>query len=165
MLYEMPVKCPVCQGGFHIERLGCENCGSTLEGKFEIDGLTLLTGAMRQFVVSFLKCRGNIREMEKLYGISYPTVRARIDEIVSALGEQPAADGAAADEAVAGEAGPDRSDADEASANAAADENEAGEGAQPAIPSRIEILRKLADGEIDADTAKELIEKNKRRTL
>jgi hypothetical protein len=88
MLYELPASCPVCKKAFHVRRLGCENCGSTLEGAFELDRLSQLPSEMRQFVIIFLKSRGNIREMEKFYGISYPTVRSRLDEIVALLDGQ-----------------------------------------------------------------------------
>ena len=85
MLYEPPSVCPVCGGNFHVKRLGCENCGSVLEGAFAPDRLSRLTPEMRRFVIIFIGSRGNIREMEKIYGISYPTVRARLDEIIAAL--------------------------------------------------------------------------------
>ena len=91
MLYELPAICPVCKKTFHVKRLGCENCGCTLDGAFELDRLSQLSTEMRRFVVIFLKSRGNIREMEKFYGISYPTVRSRLDEIVAALDGQSAA--------------------------------------------------------------------------
>ena len=92
MLYEMPSVCPVCGSGFKVTRLSCDACGSVLEGNFGLDRISLLSKEMRRFTMDFLKCRGNIREMEKLYGISYPTVRARIDDIVTALGEHPSQD-------------------------------------------------------------------------
>ena len=138
-LYELPVKCPVCQGGFHVARLGCENCGSTLEGNFKFDEISMLPGAMRQFVVNFLRCRGSIKEMEKLYGISYPTVRARIDEILAALGEQPEPDA------------PINGDQPAKQSEQTATAGDAQK--QP----RLEVLKRLAAGEIDAEEARNLL--------
>ncbi len=91
-MYEMPTQCPVCQGALKAARLACPACSTAIEGDFSIDRLVRLTGQQKQFVVSFLKCRGNIKEMEKEFNISYPTVRSRLDEIVSQLGEAPAKD-------------------------------------------------------------------------
>jgi hypothetical protein len=85
MAYELPAICPVCHERFNVKQLGCDVCGSVLEGNFELNRLSRLPREMQQFVITFLKCRGNIREMEKILEVSYPTVRARIDEIVAAL--------------------------------------------------------------------------------
>jgi len=92
MPYELPAACPICNEGLYVTRLKCKNCGSALKGEFELDRISRLTPSMRQFILEFLKCRGNIREMEKLFNISYPTVRARIDDIITRLGEQPSPD-------------------------------------------------------------------------
>ena len=89
-MYDMPSNCPVCMGGLSAARLLCPQCGTSVEGNFAIDRLSRLSQPQKQFVISFLKCRGNIKEMEKEYSISYPTVRSRLDEIVTALGESPA---------------------------------------------------------------------------
>ena len=131
MLYELPSVCPVCSGGFHVQRLGCEKCGCTLEGGFKLDRLSRLPVEMRDFIVIFVQSRGNIREMEKYYNISYPTVRARLDEIVSLLDSQETGD----------------------KVKNSVDTDGAG-----AEPSRLEVLQMLARGEIDANKARELIE-------
>ena len=55
-----------------------------------LDQESALTPEQRSFVYSFLRNRGNIREMEKELGISYPTVRARLDQVIAALGIEPA---------------------------------------------------------------------------
>ena len=102
MSYELLSTCPVCQGDLRVTSLACARCGTSVRGDFDAGGFARLTPAQRRFAVSFLRCRGNIREMEKEYSISYPTVRSRIDEIVASLGESPSdADegaGAGADE-------------------------------------------------------------------
>ncbi|MDR3121648.1 MAG: DUF2089 domain-containing protein [Clostridiales bacterium] len=152
MAYELPAACPVCQERFHVSRLTCARCGSALEGDFELDRLSRLTAAQRQFVIHFLKCRGNIREMEKAFAISYPTVRARIDEIVTALGERPEQDEDAGTGDVGGVGGADGTRA--ATQAGTREDRRGGEGRR--TPKR-EILERLARGEIDPETAKALI--------
>ena len=81
--------CPVCHRPLHITKLHCPACGTSIEGDFQAERLLALTPEQRGFVFSFLRNRGNIREMEKELGISYPTVRARLDQILAALGLEP----------------------------------------------------------------------------
>ena len=61
----------------------------TMEGRFPISKLGLLSSEQQQFVEAFLVARGNIKEVEKDLGISYPTVRKKLDEVVDALGYAP----------------------------------------------------------------------------
>ncbi|HHW09471.1 MAG TPA: DUF2089 domain-containing protein [Firmicutes bacterium] len=81
-----PGTCPVCGERMHLTRLACETCGSSLEGRFELCRFCRLTPEQQQFVEVFLVNRGNIREMERVLGISYPTVRSRLDAIIETLG-------------------------------------------------------------------------------
>src|SRR5690606_41916983 len=62
------------------------SCGTTIEGRFQASPLSRLTAEQRDFVVTFLKVRGNLREMERELGVSYPTVRNRLDGVLKALG-------------------------------------------------------------------------------
>jgi len=78
--------CPVCSSGMTITRLSCESCGTSVEGRFEIPLLCRLPDELYQFLVVFVKNRGVIREVEKELGISYPTVRSRLDAALAALG-------------------------------------------------------------------------------
>ena len=80
MAYDVLHDCPVCHKALHVTRLHCPSCGTTIEGDFQAERLLALTPEQRSFVYSFLRNRGNIREMEKELGISYPTVRARLDQ-------------------------------------------------------------------------------------
>ncbi len=91
MAHEILHNCPVCNKSLHVSKLHCPHCDITIEGDFEAERLLSLTAEQRSFVFSFLRNRGNIREMEKELGISYPTVRSRLDQVIAALGLEPAA--------------------------------------------------------------------------
>lgn len=78
--------CPVCGGPFHITRLECNACGSALEGHFLLHRLSRLTHDQMNFLESFIGNRGVIKDIEVDLGISYPTVKARLDDVTRALG-------------------------------------------------------------------------------
>lgn len=80
-------KCPACGNNrFSLARLECTNCGTAIEGRFSVSRLATLSEENVAFVETFLKCRGNIKEVERELGISYPTVRSRLDRVVKLLG-------------------------------------------------------------------------------
>jgi len=86
MGYKAPGKCPVCNEELKVSRLTCHHCSSSLEGEFDTCKFCQLPPEQIEFVEVFLKCRGNIKEVEKELGISYPTVRNRLDGVIQALG-------------------------------------------------------------------------------
>jgi hypothetical protein len=86
MKHPAPGACPVCGEQMHITRLACAACDSALEGQFTICKFCRLSPEQQHFLEVFLVNRGNIREMERVLGISYPTVRSRLDSIIEALG-------------------------------------------------------------------------------
>lgn len=79
-------KCPVCKQNLEVTKLHCNHCNTTIEGSFTLCRFCRLTAEQKQFIETFIKCRGNIKEVEKDLGISYPTVRSRLDEGIIALG-------------------------------------------------------------------------------
>lgn len=85
MAYQIIHNCPVCGSGLRVTRLRCPSCNTVIEGDFQAERLLSLNAQQRSFVLSFLRNRGNIREMEKELGISYPTVRSRLDDIIQAI--------------------------------------------------------------------------------
>jgi hypothetical protein len=128
--------CPVCSGELAVTRLHCRSCGTTLEGEFTVGRFGRLTREQLTLLESFLRSRGNLRDMERELGISYPTVRGRVEALVRALGFGP------------------REGSDEAADEAAA--GAAGEGAPattPAALARQEILERLGRHEMTADEA------------
>jgi hypothetical protein len=80
------LKCPSCDGNLTVARLDCPDCKISIEGEFTPPALLKLTGAQIDFVEVFIKNRGVIRDVERELGVSYPTVRARLDEVITALG-------------------------------------------------------------------------------
>lgn len=91
-MYTMPGACPVCAEELEVVRLQCGNCGTVVEGRFSPSRFARLSAEQVAFLEVFLRSRGNIREVERELGISYPTVRARLDAVLNTLGLAPAAD-------------------------------------------------------------------------
>lgn len=85
MDYKSPHQCPVCGSGLSISRLSCDKCKTSLEGSFLLCKFCSLPAEQIRFIEVFIGCRGNIKEVEKELGISYPTVRNRLDEVIDAL--------------------------------------------------------------------------------
>src|SRR5215470_1391580 len=82
------LKCPSCQNDLSVAELACPGCEIEIRGQFALPAILKLAPAQLDFVEVFLKNRGVIRDVERELGISYPTVRARLDEVVAALGYQ-----------------------------------------------------------------------------
>jgi hypothetical protein len=86
MTHPAPRSCPVCSRPLAIVRLGCDGCGTAIEGHFSMGRLGRLTREQIDFVEVFLGARGKIKDVEAALGISYPTVVARLEQVVAALG-------------------------------------------------------------------------------
>jgi len=100
MPHDVISTCPVCNHELAVTRLHCDTCGTTLEGEFTVGRFGRLTKDQLALLESFLRSRGNLRDMERELGISYPTVRSRVEAVVRALGFGPRE---GSDEAVAAE--------------------------------------------------------------
>ena len=74
-------QCPLCGGELIVTEYSCRACGSSLRGEFQRCDLCNLPQDLLHFVRVFLKCQGNIKEVEKALGLSYPTVKARLARI------------------------------------------------------------------------------------
>ena len=128
--------CPVCEGELAITRLHCRSCGTALEGEFGVGRFGRLSREQLALLESFLRSRGNLKDLERELGISYPTVRGRIEALLRALGlaegDEPAVDEPA-----------------EADAPNPTNDDDAGE--------RRDILDRLARREISAEEAAEAL--------
>jgi hypothetical protein len=86
MVHDVIATCPVCSGELTIARLHCRDCGTALEGEFGVGRFGRLDRDQLSLLESFLRSRGNLKEMERELGISYPTVRGRVDALIRSLG-------------------------------------------------------------------------------
>jgi len=79
-------RCPVCGGELTVTRLHCQTCDTALEGRFRLGRFQRLSPDQLAFLEVFVKNRGIIKDVEAELGISYPTVRARLDDALRAMG-------------------------------------------------------------------------------
>ena len=86
MTREVLGKCPVCGGNTEVTGINCTECGTKIEGHFHMCKFCRLNNDQKAFLDAFIKCRGNIKEVEKELGISYPTVRNKLEDVAGALG-------------------------------------------------------------------------------
>jgi hypothetical protein len=82
----MPQSCPICGEPFEVTRLHCRSCDTALEGHFEPGRLARLSPEQFDFVETFIRCEGRLNRMERELGLSYPTLRLRLTEVIRALG-------------------------------------------------------------------------------
>ncbi len=79
-------RCPVCNGELTVARLRCDSCDTVIENNFRLSKFDYLSDEELYFTETFIRCRGNIKEVEKELGISYPTVRSKLDAVIKKLG-------------------------------------------------------------------------------
>ena len=115
-----PRDCPVCGDRLASTRLSCRSCGTELSGDFPSCEFCSLSAEDRTVLRVFLASRGNMKELERHLGVSYPTARARFDALLARIGVAPE---------------------------------------RPPTGSSVELLERLARGEIDVDQAMDSLEK------
>ena len=81
-----PRDCPVCASKLALTRLRCRHCGTELSGHFETCEFCSLGAGDREVLRVFLASRGNMKDLERHLGVSYPTARARFDAMLGRLG-------------------------------------------------------------------------------
>ncbi len=79
-------RCPICRENLEVTRLHCRNCDTELNGHFTLGRLYHLGPEQLSFVETFIRCEGKINRVEQEMGLSYPAVRARLNEVIRALG-------------------------------------------------------------------------------
>jgi hypothetical protein len=130
--YRPPRDCPVCSSRLETTQLGCTTCGTGLSGHFAPCEFCGLDETDLQMLRVFLASRGNMRDLERHLGVSYPTARARFDDLLRRLG--------------LGNGGAAGSSAATASAASAITASEA---------ERLATLQALAEGAVDVETARQ----------
>jgi hypothetical protein len=84
-----PTRCPICQNELTITRLHCEACETSLDGRFVGGAFAHLTRDQLDFVLTFIRCEGKLNRVETELGLSYPTLRNRLHEVIRTLGYEP----------------------------------------------------------------------------
>lgn len=86
MTSSIPKKCPACGKDMHIRMLKCPTCLTEVQGEFVLNRLSRLHGDQLSFLETFIRFRGNLKDVGAHFGISYPTARNRLDSLIGALG-------------------------------------------------------------------------------
>lgn len=79
-------ECPICKSDLKVTKLSCRSCGTEISGNFKLSKFNYLSKDHLYFIEVFIKNRGNIKQIEKELGISYPTVKKNLDEVIVSLG-------------------------------------------------------------------------------
>jgi len=82
-------KCPVCRNELTVTRLQCPSCDTVVEGRFTAGHFASLTTEQLDFIVTFVRVEGKLNRMEGELGLSYPTIRNRLHDVIRALGFEP----------------------------------------------------------------------------
>jgi len=146
--HDVIATCPVCASELAVTRLRCGECGTTIEGEFTVGRFGRLTREQLQLLESFLRSRGNLRDMERELGISYPTVRGRVEQLVRTLGFGPR------DEAETDATSPTLSAGQGTAAGVA---GEKGRSVEQLARERQVVLERLARHELTPEEAAEAI--------
>ncbi len=81
----LPLKCPACEQGLRVGRLFCAACGTEVNGCFDLPLLARLSEKEQLFILDFVKASGSLKDMAKSMGVSYPTVRNVLDDLIEKL--------------------------------------------------------------------------------
>ncbi|MDQ4078169.1 MAG: DUF2089 domain-containing protein [Chloroflexota bacterium] len=99
----LPTSCPFCEGELLVQRLYCRGCDITIDGHFSVGSLSefdetqmpvlrrfaRLSPEQLQFLEAFVRCEGKLNRLEEEIGLSYPTLRSRLNDVVRDLGFSP----------------------------------------------------------------------------
>jgi hypothetical protein len=88
-MYPLPGNCPVCGGEMAVTTLACRECDTTIQGRFMSGPFSQLNPQQLEFVELFVRNEGKITRMEAELGLSYPTIRNRLHEVIRSLGYEP----------------------------------------------------------------------------
>jgi hypothetical protein len=85
-MYPVIGKCPVCGDTLSVSRLHCRACDTALEGQFSLGRFYQLSPQQLAFVETFIRCEGKLTRVQDELGMSYPTARGRLSDVIRALG-------------------------------------------------------------------------------
>lgn len=81
----LPLRCPACEAPLKVAKMVCDQCGTEVSGVFVLPVLTRLTEEEQRFMLEFVKASGSLKDMAKQMGVSYPTVRNYLDDLIEKL--------------------------------------------------------------------------------
>ena len=84
-LPKLPIACPSCSGALHVSQLSCPSCNTQVSGNFPLPVLLNLPADEQAFILQFFLSGGSLKEMASQIGISYPTVRNRLDDLIEKI--------------------------------------------------------------------------------
>lgn len=87
-MYPVVGKCPICGEPMIVTRLYCRSCDSAIEGHFTLGRFYHLSAEQLAFIETFIRCEGKLTRVQKELGMSYPTARSRLTEVIRAMGYQ-----------------------------------------------------------------------------
>jgi hypothetical protein len=86
----LPTNCPLCDGEITVTKIYCRECDTTIEGRFAPGAFfSQLSSEQLAFIETFVRCEGKITRVEAEMGLSYPTIRNRLHEVIRAMGYEP----------------------------------------------------------------------------
>lgn len=84
-MHPSPLSCPTCGHDLEVRELSCPACETTVRGRWSPGQFGRMTADQQNFLRIFVRSRGNLSEVERSLGVSYPTVRAKLEEIIELL--------------------------------------------------------------------------------
>ena len=91
-MHRLPSECPVCGGAFVLTTVQCRECDTVMNGRFQTGAFSHVSEEQLAFIELFVRNEGKINRMESDLGLSYPTIRNRLHEVILALGYEPNVD-------------------------------------------------------------------------
>jgi hypothetical protein len=93
MMQKLPAQCSYCGGELFLTEFTCEDCRTVTSGQFVTGTFSQLTQEQLAFVEIFIRYEGKLSRMEGELGLSYPTIRNRLHDVIRSLGFEPGSDG------------------------------------------------------------------------
>ena len=85
MTHQLTNECPFCHGPLNVSRMACRNCNISIDGSFPDSRMGNLPTEHQRFIEMFVLASGNLKEIATQTGVSYPTVRSRLNKVIDAL--------------------------------------------------------------------------------
>ena len=84
---KLPHICPSCSSLLNVKSLICGKCDTEVTGNYHLPALASLSEADQKFIINFVKCSGSLKVMAQDLGLSYPTVRNMLDDVILKIAE------------------------------------------------------------------------------